>query len=251
MKTNEKIRLIFILMVTVGILGTSCSQTNTTSQYPNNTPVNVAPDPPLTTDLRDNMTPGQVLQAFKAGNERFVSGNLRVRNFTTEISGTAQGQNPYAIVLSCIDSRVPSETVFDKRIGDMFNHRVAGNIINEDVLGGMEFATNFAGAKLIMVMGHTKCGAVQGAVAGVEYGNLTSLLDKIEPVVEAAKPAFSGEAVAKNYVFVNHVAAKNVDHVISEIRENSPELAQMEQDGKIMIVGTMYEVETGKVIFYE
>lgn len=205
----------------------------------------------LTLELRDNMTPEEVFQTFKDGNKRFTEGQLRYRKLTTEISETAAGQHPYAIVLSCIDSRVPVETIFDKRIGDMFSTRIAGNILNEDILGGMEFACQFAGAKLILVMGHSKCGAVQGAAAHVQFGNLTQLLNKIEPAVTRSEHSYEGKRDVNDYQYVDHIAEENVRIVKEQIRERSPALRQLEKEGKIKIAGCFYEIETGIVRFHD
>lgn len=203
----------------------------------------------LTKETRDNMTPEEVLQAFKDGNKRFVDGDLQLRRLQLEIEGTAEGQNPYAIVFSCVDSRVPVETIFDKRMGMIFSTRIAGNVVNEDVVGGMEFATNFAGAKLILVMGHTKCGAVQGAIGDVEYGNLTGLVNKIKPAEEKVRAEITTVFDESSYEFTDRVAQEQVVETIAQIREMSPDLVQLEKDGRIMIVGAMYEIETGKVKF--
>ncbi|MGI8892821.1 MAG: carbonic anhydrase family protein [Bacteroidia bacterium] len=242
-----------VLTLLVFTFTNSCSPSSdrTTTTESNGSAATRPAEPGLTVELRDAMTPEQVLQAFKDGNKRFVDGDLRYRKFTTEISETAITQNPYAIVLSCIDSRAPAETIFDKRLGDIFNTRLAGNVLNEDVLGGMEFACNLAGAKLIMVMGHTKCGAIKGAAANVEFGNLTHLLNKIEPAIASANTTYSGTPDADNYKYVDHVAEENVKYVIDQIRARSPELEKLEREGKIKIVGSLYEIETGVVRFYE
>lgn len=205
----------------------------------------------LSVELRDSMTPQEVLQAFKEGNQRFLDGDLRVREFVTEINTTSTGQNPYAIVVSCIDSRVPVETVFDKRIGEIFSSRLAGNVINSDVVGGVEFATALAGAKLVLVMGHTSCGAVKGAIAEAEYGNLTGLLDKIKPADDSMRVDLDPIIETSSDVYANMVARKNVELSIKQLREASPDLTQMEQEGKILIVGAMYDVSTGGVTFLD
>ncbi len=155
------------------------------------------------------------------------------------------------MVLSCIDSRVPVETIFDKRIGDVFSTRIAGNVINEDVLGGLEFAVQVAGAKLIMVLGHTKCGAVKGAVDNVKHGNLTALVSKIQPSVEATKSTWKGAVKASDYAFVDEVAAEHVRKTIRDIRTKSPELKRVEDAGKVKIVGAMYDIGVGRVTFYD
>lgn len=215
-----------------------------------------APERPVRTaqmsaELRDTMSPADVYQAFKDGHQRFIEEKPRYRSVVLEVQEAAAGQHPYAIVLSCIDSRVPVETIFDKQIGDIFGARVAGNVVNEDVLGGMEFATKLAGAKLIMVMGHTKCGAVKGAAAGVELGNLTQLLKRIEPAIERTAAVYRGKPDPTDYAYVDAIALENVKLAVEQIRQRSPELARMEQEGAIKIVGTMYDVSSGRVTFFE
>lgn len=196
-------------------------------------------------------TPQEVLQAFKEGNQRFVEGNLQRREFVKEIQETCNEQHPFAIVLSCIDSRVPVETVFDMRIGELFSTRLAGNVVNEDVLGGMEFATNFSDAQCVLVMGHTKCGAVKGAVADVEYGNLTALVKKIKPAVEQAKSSNSEGLEPGSDAFTDLVGKINVIKAVDYIRENSPELRKKEENGEIVICGAMYDISNGKVTFFD
>lgn len=205
----------------------------------------------LSLELRDSMTPQEVLQAFKEGNMRFQDGNLRVREFVTEINETSLGQNPYAIVVSCIDSRVPVETIFDKRFGEIFSSRLAGNVINSDVVGGVEFATALAGAKLVLVMGHSSCGAVKGAIADAEYGNLTGLLDKIKPADDSMRVGLNPIIETSSNEYTDMVARKNVELSIKQLRDASPDLTKMEQEGKILIVGAMYDISTGGVTFIE
>lgn len=196
-------------------------------------------------------TPEEVLQAFKDGNQRFVEGNLQRREFIKEIEETCNEQHPFAIVLSCIDSRVPVETVFDMRIGELFSTRLAGNVVNGDVLGGMEFATNFSDAMLVLVMGHTKCGAIKGAIGNVEYGNLTGLVEKIKPAVELAKSEHKDGPEPGSNEFTDLVGSLNVKLAVKQIREQSPELRKMEEDGKILICAAMYDISNGKVTFYD
>lgn len=205
----------------------------------------------LTQEKRAKMSPKDVLQSFKDGNRRFVNGNLKVRKFKKEITHTSRGQTPYAIVHSCIDSRVPVETVFDQRMGQIFSTRLAGNVINDDVLGGMEFATQLAGAKLILVMGHTKCGAVKGAADSAELGHLTGLVNKIKKAEERAKKSYRGDVNPDDYNYVDHLAFEHVNLAIEQIREQSPELAEMEKNGDLMIVGGMYNISNGKVTFFD
>jgi carbonic anhydrase len=201
----------------------------------------------LTKEQRDKMTPDEIIQQMKAGNERFRSGKPQHRDLMSEAKATAKGQYPAAIVFSCIDSRAPAELILDFGIGDIFSGRVAGNIVDEDILGSMEFSCKVAGSKVVLVMGHTACGAIKGAIDGVQLGNLTALLKKIRPAVEATQ--YTGERSAKNYDFVDAVARKNVSLTIANIREKSPVLRDLESAGSIKIAGSMYNLETGIVEF--
>ena len=192
-------------------------------------------------DIQTGMSPEEALEQLKAGNERFLSGDKVQREFAEEISETSGGQFPFAAILGCIDSRASAEQLFDQGIGDLFNARVAGNIVNEDILGSLEYACNVAGAKLILVLGHTACGAVTAATQKVELGNITALLSKITPVVNS----FREEAT------VDVVAAENVRYSIERIRKESAILKSMEDEGKILIKGAMYDVASGKVDFLQ
>jgi carbonic anhydrase len=202
----------------------------------------------LTKERRDKKTPDEILEQMKKGNKRFAAGRRRDHNFLAQQRSTASGQYPVASLLSCIDSRAPAETIMDMRIGDIFNTRTAGNISNPDVLGGMEFACKLSGAKVILVMGHTACGAVKGAIDNAELGNLTGLLAKIKPAVAAT--VYSGDKTSKNYAFVDAVARKNVELTVAAIRKDSPVLAEMEKSGAIKIMGSMYSLETGLIDFF-
>ena len=202
----------------------------------------------LTKAQRDRMTPEQIIEAMKDGNERFRRGERKNRNYLREQKASARGQYPAAVLLSCIDSRAPAEVIMDLGIGDIFNCRVAGNVENDDILGSMEFACRLAGAKVVLVMGHTACGAVKGAIDNAALGNLTQLLAKIKPAVQAT--TYSGERSAKNYGFVDAVARKNVEMTIGDIRRDSPVLAELEASGAIKITGAMYNLETGAVEFF-
>ena len=202
----------------------------------------------LTKELRDKLTPEQIIQAMKKGNERFRKGERKERNYLREQKASAAGQYPAAALLSCIDSRAPAEVILDLGIGDIFNSRVAGNIENTDILGSLEFACKLAGAKVVLVMGHTACGAIKGAIDNAELGNLTGLLAKIKPAVEGTK--YSGERSAKNYAFVDAVARRNVEMTVANIRKDSPVLAELEAKGSIKITGAMYNLETGGVEFF-
>ena len=198
------------------------------------------------------MTPQKALQFLKEGNHRFVN-NLRAnRNLLEQVNDTREGQFPFAAILSCIDSRVSAELVFDQGLGDIFSIRIAGNFVNEDILGSMEFACKLAGTKLIVVWGHTSCGAVKGACDHARLGNLTKLINKIEPAVAAVKePQDESLRNSKNIEFVDKVAEKNVAMTIERIREESPILAEMERNDEIDIVGGMYDVGDGSVSFFE
>jgi carbonic anhydrase len=189
------------------------------------------------------MTPAAALERLKAGNARFIAGASKRRDWTAKVVATASGQFPFAAVLGCMDSRAPIEVVFDQGIGDVFGVRVAGNVVNDDELGSLEYAAK-VGIKLIVVLGHSSCGAVKGAIDKVELGNLTGLLAKIRPAVEAA-----GCNDAKDEACVTKVAEQNVRQAMKEIRERSAYLAKYLDDGKIELVGGMYDVATGKVTF--
>jgi len=191
------------------------------------------------------LTPAASLALLQAGNERFVSRRPHRRDYLEQVRSTASGQYPSAVVLGCIDSRVPIETVFDQGVGDIFTARVAGNVVNEDMLGSMEFACSLAGSKAIVVLGHTSCGAVKGAISGVQVGNLTGLVEKIEPAVQSV----AGQRDVADLDYVDRVAEANVSLVLEQIGERSPLLAEMEAAGSIVMVGAMYDVATGAVRF--
>jgi carbonic anhydrase len=202
----------------------------------------------LSQGQRDKMTPDDIVAVMKKGNERFRVGKESPHNYLAQQKASAKGQYPAAVILSCIDSRAPAETIMDLGIGDVFNARVAGNIANDDILGSMEFACKLAGAKVVLVMGHTACGAIKGAIDNAQLGNLTGLLTKIRPAVEAAQ--YSGERSSKNYAFVDAVARKNVELAIADIRKRSAVLAELESAKTVKIVGSMYNLETGVVEFF-
>lgn len=197
------------------------------------------------------MTPEKSLQVLKEGNKRFQENLKASRNLLEQVEDTSKGQYPFATILSCIDSRVSSELIFDQGFGDIFSVRIAGNFVNEDILGSMEFACKLAGTKLIVVLGHTSCGAVKGACDNAKLGNLTGMLDKIKPAVNAVSlPEESNLRNSKNIEFVNDVAKKNVELTIDRILKESDVLAQMKKDKDIDIVGGMYDIKTGAVSFY-
>ena len=204
-----------------------------------------------TKDTQDKMTPQLAKNTLVEGNTRFVQGQQAGRDLMNQVKQTSAGQYQFATVLSCIDSRVSSELIFDQGIGDIFSVRIAGNFVNEDILGSMEFACKLAGTKLVVVLGHTACGAVKGACDHARLGNLTALINKIEPAVEAVtEPTDENQRNSSNIDFVNEVAKKNVYMTIDNIRESSQVLKEMEDAGEIEIVGGMYDIKTGEVIFY-
>ena len=204
---------------------------------------------PPTREAQAAMTPQSALEELKAGNARFVSGHPLKRDFPADVKATTSGQYPFAVVLSCVDSRQPIEIVLDQGIGDIFSARVAGNVLDDDILGSMEFACKVSGAKLIAVIGHSNCGAIKGAVDGVELGNLTGLLGKIKPAVDAV-PADLQPRTSKNHEFVDKVSEANVKLVMQQIRERSPVLREMIDANQIGVVGGMYDLATGEIHFF-
>jgi carbonic anhydrase len=201
----------------------------------------------LSKEQRDNMTPSQVIDELKKGNERFRSGKPAPRDYLAEKRSSSAGQYPAAMVLGCVDSRVPAEIVFDAGIGDMFTGRLAGNVVNDDLLGSMEFACAVSGSKVVLVLGHTACGAIKGAIDDVELGNLTGLLARIKPAIKATD--FDGEKSSKNAAYVDAVALTNVKLAVAATRRRSPILEELEKKGTIQIAGAMYDVKDGKVDF--
>jgi carbonic anhydrase len=205
---------------------------------------------PPTKERQAAMTPESALAELKAGNARFVSGHPLKRNMRADIKATASGQYPFAVVLSCLDSRQPIEIVLDQGIGDIFSARVAGNVLNDDILGSMEFGCKVSGAKLIAVIGHSNCGAVKGAIDDVQLGHITDMVGKIKPAIDAV-PDNGQPRTSKNLDFVDKVAEANVRLVMKEIPERSPILKEMIDSGQIGLVGGMYDISTGKVTFFK
>ena len=203
-----------------------------------------------TKETQANMTPAQAIEILKKGNERFMNNLKANRNLLQQVNETSDGQHPFAVILSCIDSRTSAELIFDQGLGDIFSVRIAGNVLNEDILGSMEFACKVAGSKAVVVLGHTKCGAVKGACDDVKMGNLTTLLKKLKPAIDAEKTVSSNRN-ASNSEFVEKVADLNVHLTMKEIRNRSQVLKEMADNNEIAIIGGMYDVETGKVDFYE
>lgn len=191
----------------------------------------------------------ELVQRLKDGNERFVAKKMTGHNYMEQVAATAGGQKPFAAVVGCIDSRVPSEIIFDQGIGDIFNARVAGNFVNDDILGSLEFACKVAGSKLIVVLGHTSCGAVKGACDNVELGLLTGMLSNIKPAINAVSGDHSDRSSA-NAAYVQEVADNNVNLTVKAITERSAVLKEMADNGEITIVGAMYDVASGKVSFF-
>jgi carbonic anhydrase len=213
-------------------------------------PISGEASAPSTKESQAAMTPRQALAELRAGNARFVAGKPRSRLPAADIKATASAQYPFAIVLSCIDSRQPVELVLDQGIGDIFSARVAGNVLNDDILGSMEFACKVSGAKLIMVIGHSNCGAVKGAIDNAELGSLTGLLARIKPAID--RVAAEGEQrTSKNHALVEKVAEANVRLVMQQILERSKVLREMLEQGQIGLAGGMYDLATGEVHFYE
>ena len=205
-----------------------------------------------TRETQATMTPQKSLQYLKEGNQRFQNNLKANRNLLEQVNDTSDGQFPFATILSCIDSRVSAELVFDQGLGDIFSVRIAGNFVNEDILGSMEFACKLAGTKLVVVLGHTSCGAVKGACDHAKMGNLTKLIEKITPAVNAVtEPKDENLRNSKNVEFVDKVSQKNVQLTLDRIHAESPILSEMEKSGEIMIIGAMYDINTGEVAFYE
>ncbi len=202
-----------------------------------------------TSETQSKVTPAIAVNLLKVGNKRFIHDTMIHRNLGQQVKETATGQYPFASIVSCIDSRIPTEVIFDQGIGDIFNARVAGNFVNPDILGSLEFACKLAGSKLIVIMGHTSCGAVKGACDHAKLGNLTQMLDKIMPAVNAIETPEGEERNSSNLNFVNKVAEKNVQLTIQELLDKSSVLAEMKAQGEIDVVGAMYDVKTGRVEF--
>jgi carbonic anhydrase len=232
-----------VVLWTMGLLFGGCARDRDSA------PTNL-PEPRvetvLTQEEQNQLTPDRVVEMLKQGNQRFVSGTLTARDHSRQVRAAAVGQFPKAIVLSCVDSRVPVEDVFDRGIGDMFVARVAGNFENTDILGSMEFATKVSGAKVVLVLGHYQCGAVKGAIDGVELGNITDMVANIRAAVDHLT-SYEGEKTSKNEEFVRMVTEENVRKTMGDIRERSQILREMENQGRIKIVGAVYDMESGAV----
>ena len=241
----KSLNLLIVLVLGLFIM-TACAQKEMETET---TSVQLSSDV-MTAEDQEEITPEQIIQGLKDGNERYVNNNLTPRDLQSQVKATASGQFPEAIIISCVDSRVPVEHVFDKGVGDIFVARVAGNFSNEDILGSSEFATAVAGSKVVVVMGHESCGAVKAAIDGVEMGNITAMLDKIEPAIEMTQN-FDGEQSTSNNDYVTEVVNNNVINTIAEMRENSPIIAELERNGEVVIAGAFYDLDTGKVTFLD
>jgi carbonic anhydrase len=207
-------------------------------------------DQVLTSEEQAALTPVQIFDLLKEGNQRFLTGDVTERDHSAQVRHAAHGQFPKALILSCVDSRIPVEDVFDNGIGDVFVARVAGNFENTDILGSMEFATAVAGAKLILVMGHEDCGAVKAAIDGAELGNITAMLQNIRPAIESF-PDYDGDKTSANDEFVHMVTEKNILMTMADIRGRSPVLKELEDKGELKIAGALYDMQTGSVEFFE
>ncbi len=255
-----KKQLLFLITLTLFVLLGCKNETNRNEtnmdetdqqneEVSENEDISVLVNEVLSEEERNALSPDDVIEILKDGNEKFVNNDLTARDHSQQVRKSALAQYPKAVVLSCLDSRVPVEDVFNRGIGDIFVGRVAGNFVNEDLLGSMEFGCKVAGAKLIMVMGHEHCGAIKAAVDDVKLGNITAMLSKIRPAVEDTE--YEGDRTSKNQEFVDKVCENNVKHTIEEIRDKSPILKEMEDNGEIKIIGGVYDMDTGKVDFID
>ena len=246
MKLNNLKHTLFLLL---SVMLVACSSENKEDKGTDKSVVTenntVLVEEVLSMEQQAALTPDMVIQSFKEGNARFMRNDLTARDHSKQVRNSTYAQFPKAIVLSCVDSRIPVEDVFDRGIGDIFVARVAGNFVNEDILGSMEFACKVSGSKLIMVMGHEHCGAVKAAVDRVELGNITPMLTKIQPAIETID--YSGPKNSSNEEFVQLAAEANVQNTVEKIRENSPILKEMEEAGLIKIVGAVYDMDDGSV----
>lgn len=235
----------FPLLAALVLVGCSSTQAQISTSY------DYDPTVALTAETQAALTPMQVLQRLQDGNARFVAGEAVSRDFMSQVRETAGGQYPMASILGCIDSRVPHEIVFDKGVGDIFSARVAGNFVNTDILGSLEFATAVAGSKVVVVLGHTECGAVKGACDHVELGNLTSTLANIAPAVYAVGDMVPGERSSSNKEYVQAVAHENVEMTVRNMVDRSQVMRRLVEEGKLIVIGAMHDVTTGEVTFFE
>jgi len=246
MKQNTWIGFVVI----VGLVAIGCAQ-----PQPETVEAPPAPEPVrqvLTAEAQQGMTPAEVLDDLKAGNERFVAGKLTPRDYMAQAEATAaDGQFPKAVILGCVDSRVPPEIIFDQGIGDVFVGRVAGNVEDVNLVGSLEFATKVAGSKVVVVLGHTACGAIKGAADGVELGNLTELLNDFDAPIARADAATEGEANSKNLEFLNLAIEENVRQTIADILDQSEVMSDMVEGGELLVIGGVYDLATGRIAWLE
>lgn len=248
----------YSFILSLPLLMISCGETNQQNESIGTEESEMTPqtserdaDVSLTEERRNALTPDDVVKEFQEGNTRFIKDSLTPRNRQQRIQGTGEAQYPKGMVLSCIDSRVPVEEIFDQGLGDIFVGRIAGNFADEEMLGSMEFATKVAGSKVIVVLGHENCGAVKSAIDNVELGNITAMLEHIKPAVAMTDNFPEDQRTIKNNEYVNEVVKNNVRHTKEEIRNNSPIIAEMEKNGEIKILGAFYDVTDGTVKFLE
>lgn len=250
----RKVNLNLVLLLLL-IINNACTQhqnhTNDTTNMEQIPKDEILVNKVLTAEEQASLTPIDVINILKEGNEDFINDHLTVRNNSERVRDAAMGQYPKAVILSCLDSRVPVEDVFHRGIGDIFVARVAGNIVNPDILGSLEYACKVSGSKVVVVLGHEYCGAIKSAIDDVKLGNITTLLAKIRPAVEVAGNNFQGETTSSNPDFVEAVCHHNIELAVQEIRDKSPILKEMEDNGEIMIVGAVYNIHTGKVDFFD
>ncbi len=257
LKSTKMKNVILLIVTAIGIIVVipSCqnSTENKSHAYSENSNAALAVQKPLienvlTAEEQQALTPDMVIQNLKEGNKRYVNNDLTARDLPAMVRNASQGQYPEAVILSCLDSRVPVEEVFDKGIGDLFVGRVAGNIVNEDLLGSMEYGCKVSGAKIILVLGHEACGAVKASIDKVKLGHISAIISKINPAI-AKSQDFAGEKSSKNDAFVDYVAKNNVINTMETIRAKSPILKEMEDKGEIKIIGAYYNLKNGEVIF--
>jgi carbonic anhydrase len=241
-------KLSIICIGVTAILFSSCTAHKNAVSIPASTPV-AKVDKVLSAEEQKALTPDIVLEGLKAGNERFLNNDFTARDHSKLVRDASVGQYPKAVIISCLDSRVTVEDAFDKGIGDLFIGRVAGNFVNTDLVGSIEYGCKVAGAKLVVVMGHLECGAIKSAVDDVKMGNITAMLANIRPAVEQSQDFQDGEKTSKNKEFVKYVTKKNVLLNVQKVRSMSPILREMEEKGEIKILGALYDIHTGKVTF--
>jgi carbonic anhydrase len=245
-----KTTTLIALTAAVGLVTIGCSPKNAPEREAASTPELVSAV--LTAEAQQALTPEQVVAELKAGNERFVAGNLTARDYMAQAEATAAGgQFPKAVILGCVDSRVPPEIIFDQGIGDVFVGRVAGNVEDVNMLGSFEFATKVAGSKVVVVLGHTSCGAIKGAADGVELGNLTELLNDFDAPIARADEATEGEASSSNTEFLNLAIEENVRQTVADLLASSDVMSEMVEAGDLLVVGGIYDLATGRVTWLD